>query len=261
MAALKTYSKFYYGHTVTSDNQYFNIKEGAGPELTVKVPVGSYTLTKFKVVIMQALNDIGALDYVVNVDRFTRKITITASGNFQILGLTGVKNLQSLLPLMGFNKIDYAAATEFEGQSASGYVYEPQFILQSYVAPSDNLALFNAVKSKSASGNKVSVQKFGEERLAKMNIKFITDIAQDPDVMKSNPNGVADANAFMSYAITQAPFEFIPDEDKPSTFHRVILDKTPESSDGLAYELKETYDQNLPFYFETGKIELKVITE
>ena len=60
--ALKTHSLFFYGHKIDENNNFINFKDGAGPELTAEVPVGSYTFTKFLEVIVNVLNGASALD-------------------------------------------------------------------------------------------------------------------------------------------------------------------------------------------------------
>lgn len=260
--ALTTFSKFYYGHTVLNEESIICFKEGVGPELIAKLPVGSYTLTQYKNILQKALNSVGSLEYTVSINRSTRILTIAASGTWSLLGLTGTRVNESGLPLAGINSQDYLNVTSVTGQNPTGYEYTPQFIMQDWVPPENNISLYGSTKSKSASGNKVSVQSFGEERLIKASIKYITDIAQDESgPIRSNANGLNDLIQFMDYAITQAPIELIPDENNVNSFYKCILDKTPESSDGTAWEAKEMYDKGLPFYYDTGKLEFKIIEE
>lgn len=53
---IRTKSKFYYGHTIDSDNNLLDFKEGAGTELTATLNVGEYSLTDFVTEVARALN-------------------------------------------------------------------------------------------------------------------------------------------------------------------------------------------------------------
>ena len=259
--SLSTYSKFYYGHTVTIDNQYLDIDEGSGA-IAVVIPIGTYTLTKFCEVIAQALNDYGTNTYTVTVNRATRFITITSDNPVDILGATGANVSRSLLPLMGFAAIDVLNTLSTTGSSASGSEYKPQLPLQSYIPTTNSFKAASATVSKSASGNKVSVQSFGEERFMKCNIKFVTNIAQPSgSKLRSDTLAVTNLLNFLNYITTKAPIEFMADENTVSIFEKIILESTASQSDGTGYELKEYYDKNLPGYFETGNLTFKVIEE
>lgn len=260
--AITTYSYFNYGHTINDGNKYFCFIEGAGTEKIAVLDVGSYTLTKFKDILSQALNNAGTLAYTVTVNRSTRIITITATGTFKILGSTGTRAGQQVLSLAGFHDADTTLATVQVGSFASGYGYEPQFILQDYVDPKHNKSLANATVSKSADGSSVSIQSFGTVRMMKCNIKFATNIQQMVgDPIKSNQQGVEDLISFMEYCVTGSPIEYIEDINNKDIFYRVRLDQTEASQDGVEYELKERYDIGLPFYFDTGKLTFRVVTE
>lgn len=259
--SLSSYSKFYYGHAITTNNQYIDIDEGSGA-IAVAVPVGNYTLTKFCQVIAQALNDFGTFTYTVTVNRSTRFITITSSGLVDILGATGANVSRSLLPLMGFAAVDVLNTLSTTGSSASGSSYSPQLPLQSYIPTLNSFKAASATVSKSASGNKVSVQSFGEERFMKCNIKFVTNIPQPSgSKLRSDTSGVTNLLNFLNYITTKAPIEFMADENLINTFEKLILESTASQSDGTGYELKEYYDKNLPGYFETGSLTFKVIEE
>lgn len=260
--AITTYSYFHYGHTIDESNKYLCFIEGAGTEKIAILDVGSYTLTKFRDILAQALNNAGTLLYTVTVDRATRIITITAPSTFKFLGATGSRTGQQVLNLAGFSDVDSSLATSHVGSFGSGSFYEPQFILQEYIDPKHNKSLANATVSKSADGSSVSIQSFGTVRMMKCNIKYATNIPQVPgDPIKSNDNGVEDLISFMEYCVTGAPIEFIADIDNKEIFYRVRLDSTEANQNGVEYELKERYDIGLPFYFDTGKLTFRVVTE
>ena len=77
--------------------------------------------------------------------------------------------------------------------------------------------------------------------------------------LENDSSGVVNALAFLNYAITKAPLEFIPDRSNPSTYQECILESTPESQDGLAFKLKELYSINLSGYYETGTLTFRRI--
>lgn len=258
---ITTYSSFYYGHAITEDNRYICIVEGTDPEIIAAISIGNYSLTKFVQKVEQALNDAGLLTYTVTLNRTTGIITIGASGAFKILGVTGTRSGQQALSKMGFLSLDTALSTSHIGSFRSGSVYEPQFLLQDYVDPRHNKSLANATVSKSADGSKVSIQSFGEVRLMKCNIRFATNQVTDPTVIKYNPQGVEDLTAFLEYCVTGSPIEFMPDLNTPETYYRVRLDSTEVSQDGIEFELKERYDLGLPYYFDSGKLIFRLVTE
>jgi len=174
--SLSTYSIFYYGQEVDKDSKYIDFKEGATSFAGV-VPVGSYTLTRLCELVAEAMNDVGAYTYTCTFNRTTRVVTIGSSSAFDLLGSTGVNASSSVLSVIGFGASDVLATTSTSG-SASGSTYEPQLTLQDHVATVNNKKSLSAVVTKSASGNKVSVQSFGEERFLKFSLKYITNIYQ-----------------------------------------------------------------------------------
>lgn len=256
--ALNVHSMFFYGHKVDENNNLINFKEGAGPEKVAELPVGSYTLTKFLEIVVAALNAASSIDWAGSVDRTTRFVTLTSSGTASLLFGTGSTYLNSPAILLGFPQTDILNATSFVGSSGSGSEYRPQFPLQNYIPKNQNKKLVNAVTTKSASGDNVSVQSFGVERMIKANIKFITNQPTD-GLLRGNPQAVEEAQSFMDYIVEKNPIEFIENESEPDTFDRVYLESTGMGGDGTSYELMEYVDRNLPEYFETGLLTFKVI--
>jgi len=259
--ALKTYSMFYYGHTITEDNRYINFKEGVGVEKITTLPIGSFTLTKFTEILSSALNAASALDWTVSVARATRIVTITASGTATLLGATGSNFAKSFMQLAGFAQADLTGTT-FVGSFGSGSVFKPTFYLQDYKSKNSNNALYNAVVTRSASGNNVSIQTFGQEKLIKANIKWITNLPQGSSgFIRNDPSAVENVTSFLDYGITKAPIEFMEDESKPNSFDRIILESTPLNQNGTEYELDEYVDRNLPDWFGTGLLTFRIIKE
>ena len=256
--ALSVHSVFYYGHVVDETNNLIDFKEGTDPATFAQVPVGSYTLSKFVEVVVAALNASSSLDWTGSVNRVTRIVTITSSGTASLLFSSGVNNANSPASLLGFNTADYNNLTSFVGASASGSEYKPQFFLQDYKGKDKIKKLVNAVVTKSASGDNVSVQSFGVDRMIKMNIKFITNQPTE-GILRNNTQAVEQAIDFMDYIVEKYPIEFMSDEDDRETFDKIYLESTAQDQNGTSYELMEYVDRLLPEYFETGLLTFKVI--
>lgn len=257
--SLTTHSRFYFGHTITADNQYIDFDEGAG-ELGATLRVGAYSFTEFVDEIERAMNEVGLQEYTVTGNRTTRKITIAAGSAFDLLISTGAHAGASAFDLAGFTGADVTGATSYLGNAASGSEYTTQFILQSHIASDDYRGSAYGVVNKAASG-RTEVVTFGDENFVQFNLKFVTDYSQPSGApIRSSATGVADLRTFMQYLITKAPLEYMPDEDDADTFETVLLESTQDDSKGLKYKLRELYGQGLPGYFETGILTMRVLT-
>ena len=258
---LPNFSQFYYGYEVTAEpyNGYIDVNEGAG-EIGVEIPVGSYTLTELVLAIREALNTQALLDYTVSVDRATRRITITGSSTFSILAGTGTHIGNGIYSLLGFAAQNYTGAATYTGQSASGFCYEPQFKLQSYVGPDDWQQKNEASVNVSASGSQVEVVNFGVAKFAQFDIKFITNKLMDGFVIKNNTTGLEDARDFLQHITSKSFFEFMPNINTPDTYYKVLLESSQDYQDGTGYKLKELWDQGLPGIFETGVLKVRVLS-
>lgn len=256
--SLTTFSRFYYGHIVTAENCTIDFDEG-GSEITASIDVGSYTLTDYANAVAAAMTEAGDLTYSASVNRATRVITLSAGSNFTLRVSSGSTLGTTAFTMMGFTGANRTGASSYAGNTASGSAYSPQFILQDHIASENWKEAVEAVVNVSASGQ-VEVVSFGEARFVQMNIKFITDIPQGGGPITNNATGVADARSFMEYAITKAPVEYMPSVSALSTYQKLILESTPQSSKGTGYRLKELYDTGLPGYFETGVLKWRVVT-
>lgn len=254
-----TFSKFNYGINVDQGSYALNFTEG-GPELTAEISAGSYTLGEFVVAIEAALNSAGALTYTVSVARATNIITISATGAFNILLLTGTNIGVSFAEMAGFTQtVDLTGASSYSGASAAGSQYRPQFLLQSYVPSTSWRSSTDVTVNRTASG-RVEVVRFGTERFIEMDIKFITDLPMDNTVIRNNPNGLGDALDFLNSVTQKNRFEFVEDVNDPSVFEKVIVESLPNYSDGTGFKLRELFVQNLPDIYETGVMKLRVIS-
>ena len=253
-----TWSKFNYGHTVTSENNVISCKEGAGALKKASIEVGSYTTESFAVAVKTALQSVGSLVYQVTIDRATQQLSISAPTAFSLLIQSGgVTN--SAFPLMGFSySTDLLNKTSVTGNQQTGSSYFPQFLLQSYVAPENFVENVDPTINQSADG-RVEMVSFGTRQKVEMDIKFITNLPMDGVVIKNNPSGLQQAREFLSYISQKRPIEFVPDIEAPSVFHKLILEKSPDFGSGTCFKLRELYDQGLCDVFETGLLQFRVI--
>lgn len=257
--SIDTFSLFYYGFDITSENQNFPFDEGSG-ELNAQVAVGSYTLSEFVVALQSALNAAAVTRaFTVSVDRSTRLITISADGAFDILLGSGTTRGSSCFGVAGFNGLlDRTGQTSYVGSSQAGDFYEPQFVLQDYVSKDDFVESNDASVNLSTSG-RVEVIRFGLIQFYRLNIKYITDVESDGKVIKNNQSGLADARRFLREITKRVRFEFMPDIADPDTFDKVILEEIRGNSTATGFELRELTSQNLPNFYETGRLTLRVV--
>jgi len=256
---IQTFSSFYYGHVVDETNNYLNFKEGAGPELSAVLNVGSYSPGDFAIEIARSMNAVGTQSYAVTIDRSTQFLTITAASNFNLLITSGSAAGVSVFSLAGFTGADTGLALTHTSNVKSGTIWSPQFKGQDYIDFEDNQSAVDGVVKKSANGT-VEVAKFGNQKIMEINFMFITNIHQSNScILKTDPAGYENARAFMEYACTKADLEFIPDAANPSVFKKVILEATEKDSNGLGFKLKEMYAKGLPGYYETGVLKFRLL--
>jgi hypothetical protein len=250
---IKTYSAFTYGHTVTDDNKFINFNEGSG-ELLAELDIGSYTLDAYKDEIARAMNDVigSTVTYTVTLDRSTRRLTINGDASFDLLVSSGSNLGADAFSLMGFTGADLTGLSSYEGDSASGFYFEPQFMLQNYVDFEDNIKTTAASVNESASGN-VEVVSYGTVNYMECNITLQTNIAQaEGSYLKNDPQGYDNLRAFLKYLITKAPVEFIPDIDTPTNFKDCLLESSKDASNGVNIKIKELYTKGFAEYYESG---------
>lgn len=251
-----TRSKFYYGHTINQNNNIILFNEGSG-DLEATIPNGSYSLTDYVTAVIAAMNTVSSNSYSASLDRSTRKITISGTSNFT-LDITNSGVGTSAYPLMGFTS-DKTGSNSYEGDTGSGSEYLPQFWLQDYVDFEYNKKFLQGTVKESASGIP-EVVSFGLSTSMRANITFINDFEHsDNSSIEENTSGLDDAIDFMDYAINKGPMEFIKDRDTTSSYTKVILSSTPESSDGIGYRLKELTSRGVSDYYETGLLEFRAL--
>lgn len=254
MAALKTYSKFYYGLEIIETNCYIEFQD-VGDQMAVTLDVGQYTLAGLLVELLRVLNFNGAQVYTGTLDRATRQITISAPGPFKLFTNTGATKDTSAFPVLGFNTdTDYEGEDSYTGELGMGKEWAPQFFLQSYVPSKQNRKAIDASVKKSTNG-KIEAIRFGVEWRMSCEALFITDIPHpSTSPIRTNTNAYDDVLDFMDYATKKAVIEFMADESDPSTYEVFKLDSTESDPTGMGFELVEEYDQSMPGYYRTGKL-------
>jgi hypothetical protein len=248
--SITTYSGFTYGHEISSSNEFINFDDGAG-EVSEQIEIGSYTLNDFLDKVLEAFNSGGTQEYSGTIDRSTRKITVSAASNFSLLVTSGTQASISAYGIIGFTQ-DKTGSNTYEADIASGFFYEPQFLLQNYVAFEDNVKTAQSSVNQSASGV-VEIVSFGKNEFMECNITLATDIIPQ-GVIKENINGVSDLRQFLNYAINKNPIEFVADLESPNIFESALLEKTNGDSKGTGFKLNELYSRKLAGYFETKTI-------
>lgn len=248
---INSYSAFYYGHLITTNNYIVPINEGAG-ELDAEVSIGSYTLSDFVEFVAQALNEYGSLDYEVTVDRTTRLVTISASGNFSLLFASSLQSELSIYNLLGFELQDYTGSDTYTGSLPSGSVYYPQFKLQDFF-DFDTIRRSNEPTVRTTASGKVEVVKYANSNFMRCTISYITNIIGQ-SVIQNNPNGVQSAIDFMGYITNKYSVEFIYDVNDVNNFVPCILESTSTDQNGTGFELEPLYSRGLTGYYELSNL-------
>ena len=206
------------------------------------------------------MNAASLVDFIVTVNRSTRKIVITSTVVFSLLSNTGPTAGANAYTVLGFSTaVDKTGLMSYQGDFSIGFVYNTQFFLQGYKDPSTNRKAIDGVVNRSASGV-TEVIKFGNERFMECDVNFITDlIQQQGSIVRTNESGVASFISLMEWLTDKAPVEFMFNENKPDLFQEFELESTPQSSNGLDYDLTELYDRGLSDYFNSGRLKFKLI--
>lgn len=238
MSTLTTLSVFYYGTTVTQENRYIDFDEG-GIELNAILNLGSYTATEYCAEVKRALNAAGALDYDYSFNRTTRKITISASGNFTLRTNTGSHTGNNAWSMLGFTTVaNKTGAATYTAENGLGSEYRPQYQLDNYVASEDHQVKEQAAVNVSAKGQTQTLF-FGNGSRVKMDITVITNkVGLKLDPFYENASGISEFRTFMNFLITKAKVEFMPDVGTRANFVPLILESTDVGRSGVEYQMK-----------------------
>ncbi|MFT5519643.1 MAG: hypothetical protein ACI9IA_000226 [Enterobacterales bacterium] len=250
---IKTKASFTYGHTVTDENSSFNFIEGVGAEQTASIEVGSYTLDAYSDAVSVALNASGSLTYTTTLDRATRLITINSDGAFDLLITSGTLATASSYSLIGFSGADLTGLLTYTGDLPSGEIFIPQFYLQKFVDFADIVKTTQANINTTPSGL-VEVVSYGTVNFMECNITLQTNIAQGKgSIIDTDAQGYENLRSFLTYCITKAPIEFIPDKDNPDlNYTDCLLEKSQGSSKGVDFKIKELYSKGYAEYYESS---------
>lgn len=254
---LNTHSSFRYGIEITNDNSFFPIDEGSG-ELLAQIRIGSYTLTDFATQIASALNRISEIEnnYETTVNYETGQITISGDSNFSILLSSSSILAITAYSLAGFTTTsDLTGSASYEGDSRSGFIYNTQFIIQSFVDLEDQESLSSATINIPATGAFEEVISYGYERLMDGTFTYITDIFHAEGApIRNNPTGKEDFLNLLRSLIRKQPVEFCKNEGDQQSFYKLILSGSGSDTKGTGFKLEELSSQGLSNYF---RIKLK----
>lgn len=251
------YSKWYYGHLITADNNKIDFDEG-GAELTATLRPGSFTLEEFADEIATQMTEASTLPqtYTATVNRASRRITISSAASFTLRVTTGTHLGTTAYTLAGFTV--NATGTSLTGANGSGYEFAPQFPLQGLSDFSEQRDYIDSSVNIAASGY-VEVVSFGSITRMDCEIKFQTNVAQANYLIKNDPVGFQNFKDFMEYGIKKGRMEFILDQAAPASFVKCILDKTSANQHGTGYELKRMTSMKLWDYYESGPLSFREV--
>lgn len=246
MSKITTLSSFYYGTKVTRLNRALDFSEGGGPEIQASLNIGDYTLEDFALEIQRAMRIAGSLSYTVTVNRNTRRITITAPSDFELLSDTGSRTGEAIWALAGFSTgSDYTGASTYTGASGAGYEYRCQYPVDSYRSADENPTRENATFTVTPTGVGQMLS-FADSARVEMDIRLITNITTIRNTpFYANASGVSDFRNFMSYLLDKNKVEFIPDVSDRADYVKVFLESTQEDKDGYSYSLKNMGTPNI----------------
>jgi hypothetical protein len=257
--SLKTRPLFYFIDPVTVTNQFLDFSEG-GPEINGKLVVGARSPEQLMLEAARALNDQGALDYTVTLNRVTRIVTIAASGVFELKPVTGTNAGQSIFSVLGFTT-DRSLAATYDSDLPVATEWRPQFFFKSYVDFDDFEEAVKASVQEAANGA-IQTVSFGDRNFMMFEAMFITDGDMGTgNIIETQVDAVANVRTFLKFIRKKGNLEFMPDRDDPDTFFTVLHEKSADSSDGTGYRLHEMLGMGLADFYQTGMLTFrKVIT-
>ena len=257
MSALNKLSCFYYGTTVTKNNFSINFTEG-GPEIKGFIKISDYTLQGYALAIAEAMTTYGGQTYTCTVNRTTRKLTISAASNFNLLANTGSQTSIGFWTMAGFTTAtDKTGTNTYTTENGAGFEYRPQLIFNKYTALEDYSVKESAVVNMSASGVVQTLQ-YGDGARMQCNIRGASDVTGTKnDLFYENATGVADLRAFLNYLITKAKIEFMPDNAVRGAYFDILLESTDKDSKGTSFTMKNMDGSNN--YFESGLLTFRKV--
>lgn len=256
---INTKSAFIYDFVIDSESTFLNFDEGIG-ELTAELDPGSYSMTDMATEVARAMNLVGTLEYTVTVDRATRVFTISSTATFDLLTNSGSNVGLSGWSVIGFDTTsDKTGASSYDGDNSAGKLFKPQIELQEYVSFNDWQGFASSSVNESASGE-TEIYSLGSRLFSEFNIRFQNNglAGGKGNSIDFDSLGVDNLRDFMSFAITKGPIEFMEDRSDLNTLTAtMILERTPASSNGTEFKLRELVNQNLVGYFDSGKLKFR----
>lgn len=255
--ALSTRSRFYYGWKVTASNRYVDFTYQSINYIAI-LDIGSYSSQELSDHVVLKMSDASGGTFSGSFNRTTRGFTFSEALGFTFLFNTGIHAGLSSALLLGFSATNYSG-TSITSNLSSGYIYTPQFYLQSYKPSDKNRRAIDGVVNKAASGE-IEVIKFGYERFVEFENVFITNVRQQAvSIITNSQTAIEDYISFIEYATDKNKVEFIKDSTKVETFQTLLLESTVNDQSGLSYELIELYDKGLPEYFRSGNLKFRLM--
>ena len=248
---VKTYSAFSYGHEITIDNNQLPFSENGVDELKAELRTGGYTLGDFSIEMARAMNEVGSLNYISTVDTLTGVITIVGDSNFWLYVTSSSLSSISAYDLLGFT-VELSGSSSYSSDKRSGFLFAPQFYLQSYVDFEDNQKANSVTVSETATG-KIQVTKYGDVKFMECNITLQTNIPQGRGSVIKNDTGETNLRLFMRYAVSKNPMEFYKDIESASLVE-CLLESTASDNNGTGFKLIELYTKGYADWYETGKL-------
>lgn len=251
MSKITTRSAFYFNTVVTINNRAIDFSEG-GDEVQATLQVGDYSLTEYAAEWQRALRESGSQDYVVSLNRTTRKLTISAGDPFELLSNSGSRAGVAAWTTAGFSTAtDKTGANSYVGDSGAGIEYLTQYPVDKYVDPNHSVVYENAVYNVTPIGVGQQLS-FGDGYRIEMDIRVITnENLANLDDFYYNASGVANFMTFIRYATAKNRVEFMPDIASRSTFYKVVLEKTPEDGAARRFMLK---NMKTPEVYHSGDL-------
>ncbi len=229
MSALKNNSVFYYGISVTDDNNMIDLTVSGQP-VSIEIPIGSYTPKDFELKLNQLFGEIYTVGAVtINFDRETKSLVFDPLlEEIYFKFLTGPNNAKSAHELLGFTKTDIDVLSPTSSYFDICKEYITQFPIQSYLPTNKNRKARDGVVNKTASGEQ-EVIKFGHDRYMEGEMLFITNIDQrESDAIRHNENGVNGYISFIEWLTDKKKVEFMENINDRSIYETFILESTEQ---------------------------------
>jgi hypothetical protein len=251
---LKTRSVFIFDIRILANENNLAFQESTGPVRTATLEPKSHTLQSLAAALGSALNLAGNQVYSVTFDKALRTLTISAATPFTILVATSPFVGSSIHEVLSLGSSDLTGQSSYT-TGEIGKLYKPQMPLLDYVDGEDNQRAIDSSINET-SGGVVEVIRYGVKKIFEMNIDFVTEEFQS-GYIENNKTAISDLREFMEYIVQKNLVEFFPDRDDLDESVTLVLETTPESSQGVGFKIKEK--AGLVNYFTTGLLTFRKV--